>query len=533
MFNEKREKLIHDLNEIKQQIREAEAAMRSKDLKKGEAGRIITKLNAKREKMEAELLNLIVETEENFQREAWVGFKKGLVRAIRAIEDTVENSIDHHKGTPKDSSHPEVKKQDSYFNSIYAKIAERPFWGWIVTALLVYSLLIAVDCLAGGFKVVSGGPEGVKQLFEFATNPFSGLLVGMLATAVIQSSSTTTSIIVGLCAAGLPIASAIPMIMGANIGTSVTNTLVSMGHLGHKDEFRRAFAAATVHDFFNLLAVVIFLPLEMCFGILQKSSYVVAQTLTESSGFNIEKYNFIKAMTKPVSGLIADLFKMIPGGTYVGGTLFIIFGIALIFFSILGLGKILRLMLIGKAEKLFNRAVGQNAFTGIVTGMAITILVQSSSTTTSLIVPLAGAGVMTLYQVYPFTLGANIGTCITALIAALAIQSGAEFAIQIAFVHLFFNLFAVIFIYALPFLRNIPIYCAQKLANVAVKRKVWAFGYVIGIFFILPVCFIAVSKISESVHFGPYVCSKCQSSEISETDNSQTEERDLSQTVSQ
>ncbi|MEI5617209.1 thymidylate synthase, partial [Streptomyces brasiliscabiei] len=90
--------------------------------------------------------------------------------------------------------------------------------------------------------------------------------------ALIQSSSTVTSIIVGLVAGGLPVELAIPMIMGANIGTTVTNTLVSLGHVRYKDEFKRAFASATIHDFFNLLAVAIFLPLEMAFGILEKIS---------------------------------------------------------------------------------------------------------------------------------------------------------------------------------------------------------------------------------------------------------------------
>ncbi len=502
MFKEKREKLTRKLAEIKKEIRDTEKKIAGGKLKPRAAAAAIAELQEKRKKIEAELLELIIDTEESFQDEAWRGFRKGLLSSVKSIENMVENSIDHHKDTPAPAAASHAVEK----SGLLQRIAAQPLCGWVCTALLVYLLLIAVDCLAGGFKIVSGGPAGVQQLFQFATNPFSGLLVGILATAVIQSSSTTTSIIVGLCAAGLPIASAIPMIMGANVGTSVTNTLVSMGHIGHKDEFRRAFAAATVHDFFNLLAVAIFLPLELGFGILEKSSYYVTQLLTGTGGFNIEQYNFIKYLTKPVSGAIAGWFKAIPGGPGVGGSLFILFGIALIFCSILLLGKLLRLMLIGRAEKLFNRAVGRNAVTGITAGMLITVLVQSSSTTTSLIVPLAGAGVMTLFQVYPFTLGANIGTCVTALIAALAIQSGAAFALQIAFVHLFFNLFAVILIYGLPFLRNLPIHAAQKLAAVAVKKKILAFAYVVGVFFFLPALFIGASKL---VPASPRECPHC------------------------
>ena len=59
---------------------------------------------------------------------------------------------------------------------------------------------------------------------------------------------------------------AIPIVMGANIGTSVTNTIVSMGQITNKDDFRRAFAGATVHDIFNWLTVIVLLPLEVITG---------------------------------------------------------------------------------------------------------------------------------------------------------------------------------------------------------------------------------------------------------------------------
>lgn len=521
MFKQKHEDLINKLAEIREQLKQAEKDVQSRKLKKGEAAAIVTKLSRKRDKIEAKLLELIVETEETFQNEAWFGFRKGLVASLKSMEKMAEESVVHVKLPPQENkvkgdAEKLEKGPQSLLSSFYAKIASHPKVGWVTTAFLVYMLLIAVDCLSGGFKMASGGSEGVKQLFAFADNPFAGLVVGILATALIQSSSTTTSIIVGLCAAGLPVEAAIPMVMGANIGTSVTNTLVSMGHIGHKTEFQRAFAAATIHDFFNLLAVAIFLPLELCFGFLEKSSHVVAEFLTGTGGIDIEKFNFIKAMTSPVSGAIKHCFELIPGGNLVSGGFFILFGIVLIFSSIVMLGKLLRLMLIGKAEEVFNRSVGGNPITSICAGLAITVLVQSSSTTTSLIVPLAGAGVMTLHQVYPFTLGANIGTCITALIAALAIQTGSEFALQIAFVHLFFNLFAVLVIYTIPFLRNIPIILSRYLARIAVKQKSMAFMYVVIIFFVLPVVCIGISRALTSekeLHTCP-VCGYVEGTEI-------------------
>ena len=135
---------------------------------------------------------------------------------------------------------------------------------WLGVVGLVYLLLVAVSLIGGGFKLAAG--DQAQELFAFASNPITGLVIGTIATALIQSSSTVTAAIVGLVAGGLPVGIAIPMVMGANIGTTITNTIVSLGHIKVGEEFRRAFAAATIHDVFNLMAVLIFLPLEISFG---------------------------------------------------------------------------------------------------------------------------------------------------------------------------------------------------------------------------------------------------------------------------
>lgn len=141
-------------------------------------------------------------------------------------------------------------------------------WLWLL--FLVYVMLTAVSVIGSGFKLATA--DHARSLFEFASNPVMGLIIGMVGTALIQSSSTVTSIIVAMVAGGLPITIAVPMMMGANIGTSITNTIVSLGHVADKVEFQRAFNAATVHDFFNVFAVLIFLPLEIMFGLLETIS---------------------------------------------------------------------------------------------------------------------------------------------------------------------------------------------------------------------------------------------------------------------
>ena len=96
------------------------------------------------------------------------------------------------------------------------------------------------------------------------SNPIVGLMIGILFTVLVQSSSTCTSVIVSLVAAGgLSVKTAVPMVMGANIGTSMTSTLVSLTQVTDVEQFERAFAAATVHDCFNWCSVIVCLILEL------------------------------------------------------------------------------------------------------------------------------------------------------------------------------------------------------------------------------------------------------------------------------
>ncbi len=362
---------------------------------------------------------------------------------------------------------------------------------WIALLICIYAILLSVGMVGSGFKWVSGGSEGAKELFSFATNPFMGLLIGILATALVQSSSTVTSVIVGLVAGGLPISAAIPMVMGANIGTTITNTLVSLGHVRQKDEFRAAFTAATVHDFFNLICVVLFLPLEIMFGIFEKASAWLANLLVGADSMSIKGFNFIKPITKPVISEVKELLLFLPEKA--AAITLIVMGVVLIFVAITVIGRILRRLMVGRAKRILHNAIGRGPVSGISSGMLVTVLVQSSSTTTSLAVPLVGSGVFTPRDIYPFTLGANIGTTITALLAATAVSGvGAIFAMQIAIVHLLYNMIGVIVVYGIPFLREIPLNAAEKLADVATKRHSLAALYVVTVFFVIPGMFVFV-----------------------------------------
>ncbi len=364
--------------------------------------------------------------------------------------------------------------------------APRPILLWFGVAFLIYVLLIGVGVIGGGFKWISGGSEGAAQIFEFASNPLYGVILGTLATALVQSSSTVTSVIVGLVAGGVPVSIAIPMIMGANMGTTITNTIVSLGNLREKGAFSKSFKAATVHDFFNLYCIFIFLPLEILFQPLERISGVMAGWFSSSaSSASVADINVFAMTTKPVSKWIVKQFEVFP--STVGALLAIAAGIGLIMVSVIYLGKLLRSAMTGRAADMIDTAVGRGPITGIASGTVVTVLVQSSSTTTSLVVPLAGAGLLTTKQVYPFTLGANIGTCITALLAATAISGPTGvLALQIALAHLMYNVLGVILFGVVPWLWSLPVRSAEWLGDKVAINRGWAAGYILVAFFALP-----------------------------------------------
>ena len=326
-------------------------------------------------------------------------------------------------------------------------------WAQIIGLIVVlYVFLVSIGLLGGAFKLF--GKELAQQLIEMTSNPLVGLFAGILATTLAQSSSTTTSIAVGMVAGGaLTIEGAIPVIMGANIGTSVTNTLVSMGHITRKEEFKRALAGATVHDFFNLLAVLILLPLEIAFGYLQFVAERMADFFQGVGGMKFS--NPLKAITKPAISALIDLLDKNPIAC-------LIVALIIMYVSLKFLVDLARGVVVQRSGAYLNRYLFGAPVVAMLFGIVMTVMVQSSSITTSMIVPLIGAGIITLEQVFPFTLGANVGTTVTAMLAALA--TGNIAAVTVAFAHLFFNLTGIALVYPLPPIRKIPLKMARALA---------------------------------------------------------------------
>ncbi|MGK7311782.1 MAG: Na/Pi symporter [Candidatus Longimicrobiales bacterium M2_2A_002] len=354
---------------------------------------------------------------------------------------------------------------------------------------LLYIFLVGVNGLGSGFKLMSR--DFVDNFFTATQNPFLGLMVGILATTMVQSSSVTTSLIVGLVAAPenpLPVANAIPMIMGANIGTTVTNTIAALAHMGWKEEFRRAFAVATCHDWFNYLAVLLLLPLELLTGFLSKSAHALADLLGGLSGADYESpiKGAIKAGGEPIQAAIEAVTPSV-GWT---ATIYILVSGVLIYLALVSIIRVMRSSMKTRVESLVTQAFENNAVIAMVVGLIATVMVQSSSITTSLLVPLAGAGVLTLAQAFPITLGANVGTTMTALVAALAATGEhAEAGLTVALAHLLFNLSGILLIYPWERVRNIPLRAAKGLADIATRSKILAISYVLILFYGIPALF--------------------------------------------
>ena len=334
-----------------------------------------------------------------------------------------------------------------------------------------------------------------ESLFQSQASPFIGLFIGILATGLIQSSSTTTSLVVWMVAAGtfgndpkLAVAAAVPYIMGANIGTSITNTIVSLGHIVSREEFKRAFSASVVHDFFNILAVIVIFPLELIFGVISKFAYSMSEVLVGSGGGSFTSP--VKMITKPTVKWIEGLVQQ---QTIIdSNVLLLVAALSFLFFSLRNLTKLIKSLVMLKLQAFFDTHIFRTTIRAMFFGVIITILVQSSSITTSLVIPLAGAGILSLRQIFPYTLGANIGTTVTSLLASMV--SGTIAPLAVALSHLTFNILGIGVLWPIKRVRELPIYLAEWFSALATKNKLYPLLYIFIVFFVIPLSLISIVR---------------------------------------
>ena len=352
-------------------------------------------------------------------------------------------------------------------------------------AVCLYLFLVGIGGMGYSFKLF--GKEFSQKILESTDSAFVGLFIGILATTIVQSSSTTTSVIIGMVAAeAIGVRSAIFMVMGANIGTTVTAKLVSLGHITRKAEFRRAFAASSVHDTFNLITVSLLFPLESFFRIIEHTATWMGRIFVDVTGIT-KPENYLKKITKPSIEGLADLLDKVPW-------LVLLVSIIITFIMLWAIVKLLQSLVLKKLESFFDTYLFRNTMTAFVVGIFLTVAVQSSSITTSLIVPLAGAGVLRLQQIFPFTIGANLGTTITGLLAALAVagQPGIDSKLvlagaTVAFAHFLFNASGALIFLPFKRVREIPVLFAERLAELCLRNRAIPIAFIILVFYIIPI----------------------------------------------
>ncbi|MHC4416830.1 MAG: Na/Pi symporter [Planctomycetota bacterium] len=374
---------------------------------------------------------------------------------------------------------------------------EHPAWlRGVYAGFFLYLFICAIKVMGSGLKMMANAPPTngwIEETLSGATNPFAALTAAVLVTAIVQSSSFTTSMIITMAATGvIKVDTAVFAVMGANIGTSVTGIIVALFNMRIRRQFRRAFSAALVHDIFNLLTVSVLLPIEWAFGILGRAAGFIAQGM----GFQTQgkPTSPLKVITSPV----VDFFEWVAGlifsnPAWVGLTV-AIGGLLLLFVALVMMVTNLKGALLQRIEGLFRSVFFRNDVVAGVVGTITTVLVQSSSVTTSLIVPLAGAGAVTLRRVFPFMLGANVGTTVTGIIAAAATDNK-QLAFTIAFCHVLFNIVGIGVWYPL---REVPIGLAGWYGRLAARSKRYAFLFLLTVFVVIPAIGLLITELLTS-----------------------------------
>ncbi|HZX74293.1 MAG TPA: Na/Pi symporter [Cyclobacteriaceae bacterium] len=351
---------------------------------------------------------------------------------------------------------------------------------YILIALLTF--LFALDLMISSLQQL--GQTAAETIILATSNPFTGFFIGLLITAIVQSSSATTSMAVALTASGaINISNAVPIIMGANVGTTITSMIISLGFITKRKEFRRAVSAGAYHNFFNLLTAFILFPLEYYYGVLSNlSQYIATSFFHQPAGPMKGNFSVLGSINPVIDFLV----------TYINnGFLLLLLAFALLFGSILFFRKILSSLLgVGSPER-FQQFFFKMPLKSFGWGLLTTAVIRSSTVTTSLVVPLVAKKFVKLKSAVPFILGANIGTTITAFIAA-SFNSNA--AISIAIAHFLFNFIGVLIFFPIPYLRKIPINLANGLGKLTLRYRLVGFLYLLLTFFFIPFSLIYLNR---------------------------------------
>ncbi|RIW18152.1 Na/Pi cotransporter family protein [Algoriphagus lacus] len=364
---------------------------------------------------------------------------------------------------------------------IQAKPPKSKIRSYLVVLLALLLFIFAIDLLTVAMGRLNSSVA--TDIIQATRNPFISLFVGLLVTALIQSSSTVTASIVAIVASGnMTLQQAVPMVLGANIGTTLTSSLVSFTFIMRNKEFKRALSAGIIHDVFNILSVLILFPLELYFNFLSKTAEKIAHFFSSDSSLS-GPFEYNRMFTRTMTEWIVENINI----PFVS-TLLAIF---LVFFSIKVLTTSVYNTFVLDTFQDVNKIIFKNTGLSFIYGVFFTAAIQSSTVTTCLVVPLVANRKVRLASAFPFIIGANIGTTITAVIASIY---KTEAAIALAFVHVLFNCIGALIFLPFPEIRQIPVKIAEFMGRTSAKHKVFGFAYILLTFFIIPFLLIYFSR---------------------------------------
>lgn len=379
-------------------------------------------------------------------------------------------------------------------------------WGklsrWIVVFLSIFVVIIGINLITDGVYNVGGFKTA--HLYDLARYPLVGLLIGIVATAVLQSSTTTTTLTVAAVGSGLvSVPVAVPLIMGANIGTTITALIVAFSYVGDRREFKMAFSTASMHMWFKILVVMTLAPIELIFHPLQRFSSYLAELVLGQGVSTIPTTTMMRVLTDPIINLIGmnGFFGLI-GSDQVAALLCLIAGTLFILFAVRVMSSQLRTITAATAQTLMDffstpsnspRLTYRRSFLGFGAGAFFTMLVTASSVTVASMLPFAVSGTMKRRAILPVILGANVGTTLTALLATLAVvgQHG-EFALRAAFIHVLINLMGAIVVLMVPKIGDAICLLSAMTAKLARRSYSISLATIVGGYIALPAIILVI-----------------------------------------
>jgi sodium-dependent phosphate cotransporter len=375
----------------------------------------------------------------------------------------------------------------------------------LVLGFGIFLFISSLEGVKSGFKIVfAEWQKGILGMITANTAPMTGLAIGVLSTALVQSSSAVVAATMvsmsGMVVSGLPLAAAmrfgVPMVLGANIGTTVTNTIVIFGvRRGMTmNEFGDTIPGVIVDDVYEFLTIALFFILEMTTGFISNTTLRIGEYLTSSLGLETALAAFDKTiidiiikepLVKPLRNLVVEI-----SGQRIGGVVLFVFWFLVIIFSMglitKGLENLIQTDWENKIKAAFNSPTRS-----FFTGFSITWLVGSSSIGTSLIVPFLATKVVDLKKAYPYLCGCNMGTTVD-LSQIYGYIAGGMVGVMLGSAHVMLNVIALLLWLVSP-LRFVPVRIAERIGkaiqtneNAAISLVIW----VVIIFFILPIAVI-------------------------------------------